>query len=269
MKIDKILFSCDLNPHYAGFWNSISKHCQKLLGVKTQLVCLGDPTGTNFSDEYGEIKAVPLLEKYPKILQALWAKFYYTKEEPETTWMVGDLDLYPLQKDWFIKNIEKYDDDKYLHLNAGGYGPLWDSNDDISTGIPGYYHVAKGKTFQKALEFRNTFEEDIKYIFEAKKYGIQFHNRPIAEESKSANPDSWGWYCTEEEYCKDILLKNKFEVINVSTIFSGNRVDRSNGCNYDYDKLRGYEYVDMHSIRPYEDNQEKIENILSICRGET
>ena len=30
--------------------------------------------------------------------QLIFNKWYYTQNEPETTWLVGDIDLLPLQK---------------------------------------------------------------------------------------------------------------------------------------------------------------------------
>ena len=267
MKIQKVIFSCDLNPHYVGFWNSISKHFDEFLGMESQLICIGDPKASGFSDSHGEIKVVKKLENYAPILQALWAKFYYTREEPNTSWMIGDLDLYPLQKKWFKDNIKKYDENSYLHLNNDAYGKPWDQDTDISQGIAGYYHVAKGSTFQRAYNFRDTFEEDVKFIAEAKKYGIQFHQNVGHTFAFEANPSTWGWYCAEEHYTKDLLLQNKIKVENVSTIDSSSRICRSKNCEYDPGRVARHEYVDMHSLRPYEKFELEIEKVLSICRN--
>jgi hypothetical protein len=38
MKVQKVIFSCDLNPQYVGFWNSISKHTHEFLGLETGYV---------------------------------------------------------------------------------------------------------------------------------------------------------------------------------------------------------------------------------------
>ncbi|MAE82005.1 MAG: hypothetical protein CMB80_04670 [Flammeovirgaceae bacterium] len=278
MKIDKVIFSCDLNPNYVGFWNSISKHIVKFLGFECQLISLGDPTGKGFSDEYGEIKVVPLLDDYPSIIQALWAKFYYVKDEPDTTWMVGDLDLYPLQRKWFIDNIADCDENDYLHLNYAAYGKPWNEYGGFHPGIAGYYHVGKGSVLANALEFSDSFEEDVKKIVDANKYGIQYYGG-AGYFGKAVAPTTSGWFCAEEHRCSDILLSKQDIVKNHST-FSNmesygqaghhcrSRVDRSNECEFYPDALISHAYVDMHTMRPYEDYSKGIELVLSMCRGD-
>jgi hypothetical protein len=163
MKIDKVIFTCDDNPAYSGFWKSISKHFLDKLNIKSHLFLIGDDClkAKDYKTEYNEVTFVKKLKTVPSIIQALWGKFYFTKTEPETVWMVGDLDLYPLQSDWFTTNIQEFSNDAYLHLNAFGYSKEWWNN---KQGLPGYYHVAKGKTFEKYLNLSSTFEEDCKHI---------------------------------------------------------------------------------------------------------
>ena len=42
MKIDKVIFTIDDNPHYKGFWSSISKHFKQRLGFETVLYVIAD-----------------------------------------------------------------------------------------------------------------------------------------------------------------------------------------------------------------------------------
>ena len=115
MKIQKVIFTCDDNPAYSGFWKSISKHFLDKLGIRSHLFLIGDDENKikEYKEQYNDVTFIKKLPNIPGIIQALWGKFYFTKTEPETVWMVGDLDLYPLQKDWFVANIEKYEENSY------------------------------------------------------------------------------------------------------------------------------------------------------------
>jgi hypothetical protein len=266
MKVQKVIFSCDLNPQYVGFWNSISKHTHEFLGLETQLICLGDPSGLGFSDKHGELKVVPLMSEYPGILQALWAKFWFTSQEPETVWMVGDLDLYPLQKKLFLNNCDHLPDDSYAHLSPAAYGELWHTySPKIHPGVPGYYHVAKGKTFTEMLELHDTFREAIDFMYNSGRFGIKNQGVDQYAGETSRRIPHWGWFGAEEHYCSEILIKKKDRVINAG-VDGWKRVDRSNGCQFDMDVLKSGGYVDMHSVRPYEPYAEQIEALLQIVR---
>jgi len=37
MIIDKVIFTCDDNPAYSGFWKSISKHYKEKIGLDSHL----------------------------------------------------------------------------------------------------------------------------------------------------------------------------------------------------------------------------------------
>jgi len=38
MKIEKVIFTIDDNPHYKGFWKSISRHFKKNMGIESKLL---------------------------------------------------------------------------------------------------------------------------------------------------------------------------------------------------------------------------------------
>lgn len=269
MKIQKVIFSCDGNDQYVGFWNSISNHFEKFLNLQTQLICLGEHNAKLFSDKHGEVKVVNLSKDYPPILQALWAKIWYTSQEPNTTWMVGDLDLYPLQKRRFLSSVDYLPDNAFAHLNLNGYGIPWKSViPALNPGIPGYYHVGKGITFTEKLKFHDSFDEAIKYIFNEKKFGLKYQtDNPEAHASETSKrvPD-WGWFCVEEHYCSYLLKDDPDQIIDVPIDEPYRRVDRFNNCQFDQNLLINGKYVDLHSLRPYEQYEAQIENLLSFVR---
>lgn len=254
MKINKVIFCCDNNPVYVGFWDSISERF-KDLGFKTKLFLISNNSQdiNNFSQKNGEVIHVQQLENIPVIIQALMGKFYFTKFEPDTTWLIGDIDLYPIRKSFFSNNnIEKIDDQKYIHLYANAYGNDWKNK---INGLAGYYHVAKGKTFEKELKFDCSFEEVCNRILKSNKYGIKFYGSFGNSDNRSASPKDWGWFCCEEMYTGD-LLKNNENFIEFNCDHYP-RIDRN--CIFD----SNVDYIDFHSPRPYNENKDKINKILN------
>lgn len=228
-----------------------------------KLFIIGDNVDiSKYDTTYGEVEVIPLVKDVPSIIQALIGKFYFTKTEPETTWKIGDLDLYPLQKKHFIDSIKDINDDKYVHLHGHAYGENWR---DTVHGLAGYFHVAKGKIFERELNFTHkSFEDVVNEIYNSNKWGIKFYDFLASEVSKKASPH-WGWFCCEEMYTGD-LLKNSKNLIELEPPYIHEsyypRIDRST-MTYDEDKLLDGHYIDFHSPRPYEEHTEIIEKIIS------
>lgn len=263
MVIEKVIFTIDDNPHYMGFWASISKHYKTRMNITPVLYVIGDKNNINikkYTVEYGEVRFHEKIEEIPTIIQALIGKFYFTIYEPNTTWLIGDLDLYPLQQFHFKQNIKNIDDNFYIHLNPYAYGVNWRNN---INGLAGYFHVAKGTTFSEELKFKEkTFKDVCSEIFNSNKFGIKFYNNlGVSNESISASKD-YGWFCCEEMYT-GFLLKNSEKLIELPPLNNSyNRLDRSN-LVYNETSLLNGEYIDFHSPRPYEDYSNFIENIVS------
>lgn len=260
MKIEKVIFTIDDNPHYKGFWSSISKHYNQKFGITPKLFIIGRNIDiSSYDTTNGEIEVIESLEEIPTIIQALIGKFYFTKTEPETTWKIGDLDLYPLQRYHFFDRINDIPDDKYVHLNPLAYGRDWRNT---IHGLAGYFHVAKGKVFENELNFTNkSFQDVCMEIYNSNRFGIKFHNINAGKENLQAS-ENWGWFCAEEMYTGD-LLKNSKNLIEVEPINGEyTRLDRSNMVYNLQDIQNGY-YIDFHSPRPYEIHNETIEKIIS------
>ena len=277
MKINKVLFSTSVE--YSDFWNINSKVFKTKLGFEPICLLFGDRNRTDMSEEYGKIIEIPVLPQYNRILQITWSKFYFPISEPDTTWLIGDIDMLPLQTDWFVKNIETVPDDAYVHLNAGGgcaqmgmtpdhwlkHGGIIDGGCDLV----GHYHVAKGSTFKKALEHNGTFEDELNYLITSKKYGLGHYNN-------SFKNDMFYW-CAEEHRTTELLRKNTNNglinffgfVYNVSN--NHDRVDRgsfnpyNNDYTYDREKLINNKFVDVHCMRPYKQYATQNENLLKLA----
>ncbi len=165
MKIDKIVFS--VSEEFSPFWNMQSYIWKEKLGIEPVCILWGDVRNTDMRDTYGEI----IEKKYDydmiKSFQLTWSKFYHTKTEPDTTWIIGDIDLFPLQRNWFTRDIMNIPDDAYTHLAYGALngGKVIEDPNSAGVGLTAYYHTAKGRTFTTALGLDEcSWEDQIKRV---------------------------------------------------------------------------------------------------------
>lgn len=279
MKIDKILFVSDSNINYLSFWNSISRYYKKRFNLNSKLFFIGEKTSQNeyfLSEEYGEVEVIKPLENVPIIIQSLWGKFWFTQTELETTWLIGDIDLYLLNKKYFQDCMSKIPDGKYAHINANGYncGNWWLK---LNPGLPGYLHCASGKKFKEYLELSDSFEQDCTYIFNSKKYGILYNGSIPSEEyapQRVKDKKEYGYICCEENLTTERLIKYKDEMVSITYPSNSIRIETSYAQKGlvtpdDYELYNSFNpnlkdmYIDLHAPRPYTTFGKDIEKIIS------
>ena len=278
MKIDKILFVSDSNLNYLSFWESISRYYKKRFGLDSKLFFIGevnDETKPFLTEEYGEVEVIAPIKDIPIIIQTLWGKFWFTQTEPETTWLIGDIDLYLLNKDYFEDCMKRIPSESYGHINANGYkdGNWWERP---LTGIPGYFHCAKGSKFKEFLGLSDTLEEDCKYIIESKRYGI-LYNGLISDESQAPqrvkDKKDFGYICCEENLTTERLKSRKDEIVSITYPNYLHRIETPYAANglstpnfFEIDKMFNSSmksiYIDLHAPRPYNVFASGIEKIL-------
>lgn len=279
MKIDKILFVSDSNINYLSFWNSISRYYKTKFEINCKLFFIGEKTVENemfLSEEFGEVEIVQPLESIPIIIQSLWGKFWFTQTEMNTTWLIGDIDLYLLNKEYFENCMSRIPDGAYGHINANGYkdGNWWERP---LTGIPGYFHCAPGHKFKEYLQLSDSFYEDCLYIYESKKYGILYNGLIKAEEQapqRIKDKKEFGFICCEENLATERLSVWKEQITSITYPQELIRVEPSYSLQglstpHDFDFGQMFDpnkknhYIDFHSPRPYTVFGERIEKLLA------
>ena len=277
MKIDKILFISDENINYLSFWNSISKFYKTKYNIPCKLFFLGAKTEDNsqyLSEEFGEVEVVTPLTNIPIIIQALWGKFWFTQTEPDTNWLIGDIDLYLLNEEYFYSALNQIPNDGFGHLNANGYkaGNWWENT---KYGIPGYFHCSSGKKFKEYLQLSDSFEEDCRFIMDAKRYGIMFNG--YSEQSappRVKDKLDFGYICCEENLTTERLIPFKDSIVSVTYPSQLIRLETPHALGgaatpHDFNLLSIFNpiykdsYIDFHSPRPYSVYSDQIETILS------
>jgi len=278
MKIDKVIFTS--SEEYSDFWNINSKIFRKHLDIEPVCFLFGKKAKTNISEEYGKVIEVEHNPSLHKLLQLTWFKFWYTSQAPDTTWMIGDIDQIPLQKYWFKENIIDMPESAYIHLNStaisqnvGKPHDTWIKYGGELTGgsdLPAHYHIAKGSTFKKALKFNDRFEDDIRYIISAERYGLGMSLWKHLNRS-----DDRFYWCAEENYSSELIfnsMKNKeISLALFSYDNTSRKLDRSRMINGDYiydasAAAKGF-YVDIHCERPFTKQKNQLYKVLSDAWG--
>lgn len=272
MKLDKIIFST--SERFSVFWNLNAKLWKCKLGIEPVCLFFGDRNNVEMSEEHGKIINVPIIPDIPLLIQITWSKFYWPIFEPETTWIIGDIDLLPLSAHWFTSEIVDVPGDQYLHLDADGICQLsgtkfnW-ANKELNAAnqpylghdnnLPGHYHCGKGKILKIGLDQNGTFEQELRSIVERKMGGT----RAFREDDPIEQHNLW---CAEENRSTRSVRRNLLEG-NIKFTgkslkhgigrITGDRIDKStyddSVAEYGYgrDRLARGEYVDLHCIRPF------------------
>ena len=287
MKIDKIAFPC--SELFSPFWNIQSRIWKTKLGVHPVFLFYGDKKKCGLSEEFGDVVELKFDPSLPDIIQLQFSKFYYPSLEPETTWITGDIDLIPLQRDYFVGGIDHVPDDAYLHLNYSLCGRQWGmepkrffARGSRLTGgydLPAHYHVAKGKLFRDLFfpEHPWDYRAFLNHIISSKRYGMIGAFR-----TKEEMPVRGDYWIAEETYTSEILW-NHYSRRNFDGFFfrdhnpTTHRLEGKyggaqnlfpvvwNGKDYEYDKdrLRRGEYVEIHCPLPYQPQEEALVRVLT------
>ena len=278
MNIDKILFISDDNINYLSFWPSIYKFYQKCYNITPHLFFLGVQNDVNkkyLDNTHGIVTIVDPLPNIPIIIQCLWGKFWFTQTELSTNWLIGDIDLYLLNRNYLYDCLKMIQPNTYAHLNANGYklGNWWENP---KTGIPGYWHLATGSIYKEYLQLSDSFQEDCAYIYNSKRYGILYNgliNRETNAPERVKDKGNYGYICCEEHLSTERLMSKKHLIHNFTYPSSLPRLEtyfansgRSTPCDFNlfkwYEKLNKAKYIDFHAPRPYNCFSLDIERII-------
>jgi hypothetical protein len=287
MKIDKIVFSS--SEEFSPFWNLQSFIWKEIFNIEPVCVLWGEVKNTNMSDKYGTIIEKQYNPNLVKSFQLTWSKFYQTMSESDKTWIIGDMDLYPLQTGLFTDVIKHIDDDTYTHLASNVVTNQ--RYEDFGGYLPAYFHVAKGKTFEKALSLNEgTFEEQVYSIINDGRF--TYKNEVTLDAAKNMfgansgnkvliDEEEYLYWLTDERYTSfKIYDSHKKGIIDFKTSIeyqinphespSQTRIDRKSFYyntyqNYNNSMLINNQLIDIHCHRPFEQQKDSLYQIIEKC----
>lgn len=279
MNIDKIVFSC--SPYFAPFWNLQSKIWKTKMGVHPVCLYFSD-TKEGMSEEYGDVilkETDPRFGEEGDVIQVTMSKFWHPTTEDDTVWMIGDIDMLPMQTSYFLDGYKKPAHGEYLHLNLSGifqsYGvgievfQKFGSKTMGGLDFAGHYHVATGKTYRDVIFQEKTIQNALEEIVFGNRYG----NRDGAAAQKIHK----NFWCAEENYTSEkiyeALATNKLKFMGKEYHNIQNRIDRAfwnsairkyyhPSCQLNDDDLSSGRFVDIHCHRPYDEQEEHMMYLL-------
>ena len=282
MKINKAIFGVD-DSYFLEFWPIQAKICKKLLGIEPVLFYICDEDSDFYHDGNGMVKKIKKVRNNQNGnivhsgLLACIVRMYGTKYFPDEVCLTCDLDMLMINKDYFVNQIEKYDDNSLVIYSSDAYDLNRPESVELFNNEPfpftqemyNYpYNAAKGKVFNQILNTDCTFEE--------------FVNRHA-----NYKPGYNFMWMIDEFYFAD-CVNNKNHNVEVHKLKRGytspwiadRRIDRGNfpvqlewegeiefqnkyGV-YDEQKLKDGYYIDANCCRPYSKYKDEIDKVVDI-----
>jgi len=228
-----VIFSSDRNPDYCQFAPIVTEFWNHI----------------GFDTFYGLVGS----EEFPKIpnvkssLQSQILRLYATKLFPDRVVLVTDIDMLPLNKDYFLSRLPT-SHDQFSIYSSDAY--LNDEFPIVGNRYPICYLAAYGKTFSSVvLEDENETWEN-------------FVNR--------LNSLNFGWN-TDELYVSEKINLSQYEKLYYTRGFLDplkpgldkpgqiiGRLDKNYWC------VESIEYVDAHCPRPYSTYKDSIDKLKSF-----
>ena len=276
MKIDKAIFGVD-ESYFLEFWPIQARICKELLKIEPVLFLICDEDSDFYNDGNGIVKKIKKTKNVNTGLLACIVRMYGTKYFPDDVCLTCDLDMLMINKNYFINQVKKYDNNSLVIYSSDAYDLNRPESVELFNNEPfpftqemyNYpYNAAKGKIFNKILDTDCTFEE--------------FVNR-----HSNYKPGYKFMWMIDEFYFAD-CVNNKNHGVEVHKLKRGytspwmanRRIDRHNfpvelkwdgeiknqkkyGV-YDLDKLKQGFYIDVNCVRPYSDYKEAIDEVVNI-----
>jgi len=233
MIIDYVVISADDNPMYLDFYPIVAKRWNEI-GIKVIMLHLSSEDSEEVN-EYGIYRKIKKNDNISSGLQSQVARLYASVLYPEYNLLMSDIDMLPVNKDYFIDGASDINLDEIFIYSGQPYS-------DVPF-FPMCYILARGLVLSEALGIKSmTFNTYIELLMN--KYN-----------------NAWN---TDENFMYDQIIKwsgfSQKVIIAKDRNFS-RRIDRGNWY-YQLDKLKNGYYIDSHLLRPYSQNREKIDTLI-------
>ena len=251
MLIDCICTSCNNNSTFLPFIKPFIKSWTKLFpNIILKIIFINDKIPPYLS----KFSKYLILFKPPNKMHTSFISQHIRLLYPallKGNILITDIDLFPLNRQYFINNIKKYDNNMFICFNQ----ICGQKHDEL----PMAYNIANAKTWSEIFNIQSL--NDI-YNY------LHFHYNKIQYNLNNGN----GWYSDQKNlftYITKWDKKNKrFLCLNDNnTHFC--RLDRNyfNPTDFNHDfqkKIKFGLYTDYHALRPYQDHKHITDTIIHL-----
>lgn len=240
IKLDRVILSSDANPFYLEFWPIVARAWKEIVGIKPTLVLIAD-MDVCVDETIGEVMRFEPIQGVSIALQTQVIRLLIPAFFENEVSIISDIDMLPLNKNYFIKELENIPDENFLVYRDKAY-------ENNSFRYPMCYNAAKGSTFKEIFKV-NTLK-DIPHIIKA--WASLNLGWPTDEFILYAYLNNW-----KKFHSKCTRLGHSTE----------KRIDRSDNLTYDTQLLQNNYYIDAHLLRPYSQYAHEINQLLGLFKN--
>jgi hypothetical protein len=240
LKLQRVILATDANENYIQFWPIVAKAWKEIIGLQPTLALIADET-VDIDETLGEVIRFAPIEGVSTALYAQCIRHLLPIMFPDEVCIMSDIDMIPLNKDYFLKSAEPFPNDYFVVYKDRAYPP----------NTPQFqmcYCAAYGKVFQEIFGINNVDE--------------------IPDIVKRWSALNLGWSTDELILYQYLTNWNKYTThcakLGHGMEMNSRRIDRARwGVNRNL--LRSGHYVDMHCPRPYNNYKAEIDMIMKFA----
>ena len=243
---------------YLDFWPLVAKVWRLRMGIEPVLIYIDENHDIPIDTTYGRVLKLKPTPGVPLYIQAVWGRFWGATLFPDKVCIVSDIDMFPISRTYFIRNLESIPVDKYVHMFPPGHKmppfpativrkSYYVHNDPT---FPVCYHVGLGATLSRVLKLNPNWDTSVR--------DLAAH--PFSDDHKYK--PQWG---IDEGYTTGLMTSYPDQSIFTYCLRPFGRIDRIN-WSYKAHEIRDDMYGDCHSVRPLSDpeNQRKVNELVAL-----
>ena len=120
MKLSLALVACNENTHYLDYWPLVKYAWAAIVGIPCVMVYVGDVLPENLQNDSWVLHFKPI-SGWPTATQAQIIRLLYPglwAGQGVDAVILSDMDIVPLQSDWFVKGLEPFADTQFVSLRG-------------------------------------------------------------------------------------------------------------------------------------------------------
>jgi len=232
MTINRVILAANNNKNYIEFWPIVAKAWQEM-GIRPTLGLIATPDVV-VDETLGDVIRFEPIPGVPQSTQAQAIRLLLPAFFPDDVCIISDIDMLPLDMDYFHKSVEDIPDDAFVVFKDKAYTSEMKQ-------YPMCYNVAKGSTYAKVFKVKN--------------------RRHIQAMMQGWCALGYGWSTDELILWKSLQEWNKeTHLLRLLGHKVEKRLDRSD-WRMELILVEDY-YIDCHMPRPYSQYKEGIDLVI-------
>ena len=118
MKLSCALVACNDNPKYLDFWPIVRQAWWDIVGIPAVMIYIGETKPEAYKDDPSVLCFKPM-DGWSTVTQAQVIRLLYPALlQCEGAVVMSDMDMIPLQREYFVEGFEKFREDQFVSLRG-------------------------------------------------------------------------------------------------------------------------------------------------------